>query len=314
MPISTNSNESRFKDALWYAAAGAVVGLGAPAAQAQIVYTDIDPDAEVQDTYADFSVLPIDGQAIDFDGDGDNELIFAEREGTTYPNAYILNGAEADTDEPGDAVTALAANLFPFGGVDYAYWLPLEAGTTISSAAATLAAGTYTLATFTFGGSDPNAWVGVGDKYVGLQFTLEEGTTHYGWIRVEIPEAGLLIVKDYAYNATPDTPIQAGDMGDAVANEDDVAGLGGALSRIETYPNPFAQELQYKLEVAAAQEVEVGVYDVLGRRVATLHEGVLAAGSQHTFTLNGSELPNGLYLIQAKGEHFSETTRVTLAR
>ena len=306
MPTSTKSKDSRFKDALWYAAAaGAVVGLGAPAAQAQIVYQDLDPDLNVQDTWEAVAGSTVEGIAVDLDDDGDSEILFGEAS-----NGIYTIGSFND-DDGADVVTAIAGNLIDYGGTNYAYFLPLEAGSTISSAVASVTG--YGAATFTFGGSDPNGFIGIGDTYIGFQFTLDTGTSHYAWMRIEVPEAGLLIVKDFAFNATPDAPIQAGEMG-TVANEDDATGLGGALSRIETYPNPFADELQYKLEVAAAQEVEVGVYDVLGRRVATLHEGVLAAGSQHTFTLRGSELPNGLYLIQAKGEQFSETTRVTLSR
>lgn len=314
MPISTTPTlkEGLFKDALWYAAAaGAVAGLAAPA-QAQIVYTDIEPDAEVQDTYTNFDVLPIDGLGLDFDEDGDNVLIFAERDDTTYPNTYIFNGAEGEEDEPGDAVTAIVGNVFPFSGVDYAYWLPLEAGSTISSGLATLAAGTYTLATFTFGGSDPNGWVGVGDKYIGLQFQLEEGTTHYAWVRVEIPENGLLIVKDYAYNATPDEPIAAGEMG-TVANEDGTP-LTGSHRLSAAYPNPFNTDARFNLEVGRTQDVMIEVFDVLGRSVQVLHDGALNAGTNHEFAIRGAELPNGVYLVRAVGEEFKETRTVTLAR
>jgi hypothetical protein len=315
MPISTTPADKQgpFKDALWYAAAaGAVAGLAMPA-QAQIVYNDLDPDVEVQDTYTNFDVLPINGLEIDFDGDGDNVLIFAERDDTTYPSAYVLNGAEAEEDAPGDAVTAIAGNLIDFNGTDYAYWLPLEAGSTISSGFATLPIGgtSYALATFTFGGSDPNGWVGVGDRYIGLQFQLEEGTTHYAWVRVEIPEPGLLIVKDYAFNATPDEPIEAGAMG-TLSNE--AGPLEGSHRLSAAYPNPFNVDARFELEVARTQDVRVEVFDVLGRSVQVLHEGALTAGTNHEFAIRGAELPNGVYLVRAAGEEFKETRTVTLAR
>jgi hypothetical protein len=40
------------------------------------------------------------------------------------------------------------------------------------------------------------------------------------------------------------------------------------------------------------------VYDVLGRRVATLVEGPLGAGT-HTLTTTSAELPPGVYVIRA---------------
>src|SRR5690606_3825372 len=44
-------------------------------------------------------------------------------------------------------------------------------------------------------------------------------------------------------------------------------------------PNPTTGHAEVTLAVAAAQAVTVAVYDALGRRVALLHEGAMAAGA-----------------------------------
>jgi hypothetical protein len=44
--------------------------------------------------------------------------------------------------------------------------------------------------------------------------------------------------------------------------------------------------------------VTVEAFDALGRRVATVHDGPLAAGS-HTLVLDASALPAGVYVVRA---------------
>ncbi len=80
------------------------------------------------------------------------------------------------------------------------------------------------------------------------------------------------------------------------------------------YPNPFNPSTQFTLTVAREQPVRVEVYNLLGYRVALLHDGVLTAQERHTFTFEADNLPSGLYLIRAAGEQFTSTQRVTLLK
>lgn len=85
---------------------------------------------------------------------------------------------------------------------------------------------------------------------------------------------------------------------------------GYALS--DVYPNPFRSEASFSLTVARAQEVTVGLYNLLGQRVATIYEGTLAAGQDQQLTVESGGLASGLYLIRVDAEDFSDTRRVTL--
>lgn len=64
-------------------------------------------------------------------------------------------------------------------------------------------------------GLDANAilnspWYGGGDKYFGIRFKIN-AQWHYGWARVSIPSDHLsFTIKDYAYNQIPDSYIRAG--------------------------------------------------------------------------------------------------------
>ncbi len=86
-------------------------------------------------------------------------------------------------------------------------------------------------------------------------------------------------------------------MEGGVSVEDNAAAQGFALGG--SFPNPFrtATTVEYTLERAA--EVEVAVYDVLGRKVATLAEGARPAGTARA-TWNATGLPAGLYMAQLR--------------
>lgn len=298
------SERPLLKDALWYAAAAsAAVGMTATDASAQIVYGDIEPDLTVQDTFVGGGTVA--GETVDLDGDGDAEILFGEQIAGNYTIAGI-----SVTDDGPDTVTAIVGNLFLYGGNNYAYWLPLSEGASIGPADATITG--YGLATFNFGASDPNSWIGTGEHFIGFQFQLDGATTHYAWMRVEIPDGGTIVVKDFAFEATPDTPITAGATG--VAIEPGPDGLPGTHALTDLAPNPFTGRAAFAVEVAETQAVRVEVYNALGQRVASLHDGALAAGAVHRFTLDGGDLASGVYVVRVIGERFTDTRTVTLAR
>ncbi len=86
----------------------------------------------------------------------------------------------------------------------------------------------------------------------------------------------------------------------------------GVYTMSAAYPNPFTGRTQFAVEVAEAQSVTVAVFDVMGREVARLHDGLLSAGAERTFELDGSRLASGVYLVRVTGERFATTRRVTL--
>lgn len=98
----------------------------------------------------------------------------------------------------------------------------------------------------------------------------------------------------------------------AVSAED--AAIAGTGTLTPAYPNPFSSRTALTLRVGEAQAVRVELFDVLGRRVQTLFEGVVAPGSPVEVGVEAGGLPPGLYVVRASGETFRATRRVTLAR
>jgi hypothetical protein len=77
-------------------------------------------------------------------------------------------------------------------------------------------------------------------------------------------------------------------------------------------PNPFTHAATVTLALPAQGEARVEAYDVLGREVAVLHDGPLAAG-RHPLAL-GDGLAPGLYLVRAETGEQAITLRVTKSR
>jgi hypothetical protein len=80
------------------------------------------------------------------------------------------------------------------------------------------------------------------------------------------------------------------------------------------HPNPFHQSAALTLTVTQSQQVEAALYDVLGRRVATLHHGTIPADHPTLLQVNGSVLPSGLYIVRVIGDGFSIHRKMTLLR
>ncbi len=79
-------------------------------------------------------------------------------------------------------------------------------------------------------------------------------------------------------------------------------------------PNPFNPSTFFTLALDDPQDVAVRVYNAIGRQVATIHDGWLAAGIQHQFRFDGGLLPSGVYLFRVRGESFATVKSVVLLK
>ncbi len=80
------------------------------------------------------------------------------------------------------------------------------------------------------------------------------------------------------------------------------------------YPNPFNPETQFRFAVWQTQPVRVDLYDMLGRRVKVVYEGVPVAGQMRVVRIDGSDLPSGMYVVRVAGASFVKAQTVTLIK
>ncbi len=86
-----------------------------------------------------------------------------------------------------------------------------------------------------------------------------------------------------------------------------------AFGLAQNYPNPFnpATVIRYQLPVAA--DVQVGVYDLLGREVAVLVNERKGAG-RFDVEFDGTNLSSGVYICRLTAGSYSEARRMVLIR
>ncbi|MEL6612239.1 MAG: PA domain-containing protein [Bacteroidota bacterium] len=79
------------------------------------------------------------------------------------------------------------------------------------------------------------------------------------------------------------------------------------------YPNPVSTTATVGFTLPTSEDAHVEVFDLLGRRVATLADGLRAAG-EHRVTLNAAGLPSGVYVVRLSTPSATLTERVTVVR
>jgi len=84
------------------------------------------------------------------------------------------------------------------------------------------------------------------------------------------------------------------------------------------WPNPVRQSTSIRFGLPKETKVELGVYNIVGQRVATLASGVLAAG-YHTVTWDGrgddgQKVCGGVYFYRLHAGDYTATKRLVMLR
>lgn len=82
----------------------------------------------------------------------------------------------------------------------------------------------------------------------------------------------------------------------------------------QNYPNPFGPETQFDVELAKSQYLDVALFDVQGKRVASLYKGIVPARQSHQIKVAVDDLSNGVYMMRFQGEYFSTVRSVVLLK
>jgi hypothetical protein len=81
----------------------------------------------------------------------------------------------------------------------------------------------------------------------------------------------------------------------------------------KNYPNPFNPKTQIQFKLTRSAEVELLIYDLLGRHVKTLIDGKRQAG-RYTVTFDGQNLSSGVYIYRLKADGFSRSRKMLLVK
>ena len=87
-----------------------------------------------------------------------------------------------------------------------------------------------------------------------------------------------------------------------------------AFTITRAHPSPFQYSTTMALSVARPQQVQVTLYDSLGRAIRRLFDSEMTAQTQYQIHIEAGTLPNGPYFVQLKGDYFRTSERIILAR
>jgi len=81
----------------------------------------------------------------------------------------------------------------------------------------------------------------------------------------------------------------------------------------QNYPNPFNPTTTINFSIPETGNVTLSVYNTIGQEVATLVNGVVAAG-QHEVTLNAKSLPSGAYFYKLQSGNSTMIKKMLLLK
>jgi len=84
-------------------------------------------------------------------------------------------------------------------------------------------------------------------------------------------------------------------------------------AEFSAFPNPFNNSTLLSFDLRKTSNVKVEIYDMLGRRIATIADGVYDSGN-HSVIWNADNLPSGLYFCKITTGDSAQTQKITLLR
>ncbi|MFI5135079.1 MAG: T9SS type A sorting domain-containing protein, partial [Chitinophagales bacterium] len=139
-------------------------------------------------------------------------------------------------------------------------------------------------------------WNNIHDQYVGLRFKSSDGI-HFGWVKLDVNTTDTIpniVIKSYAYEATPNKKIAACDSGLA-------SGINSPeIKNLSLAPNPSDGRCVISLQQPLQEDAEVSVNDMQGRKV---FRSIVPANSSNELLLDLPQLAAGVYVVQLKSEN-----------
>ncbi len=94
---------------------------------------------------------------------------------------------------------------------------------------------------------------------------------------------------------------------------DDLAEVPEAIVLYPNFPNPFNPTTAIRYALPQATEVRLAVYDLLGREVAVLVEGMKPPG-EHQVQVDAGQWASGLYFYTIEADGQKRTQRMVLIK
>ncbi len=274
-------------------------------ANAQIVYTDINPDTSIIRTR-----LPQRGHVstehnMDVNNDGILDLKFILTSSIItgfFPGQPTsITGSVSATPLNGSAILSGSSGYPAKMNLNDSInanvnWSALTSQVMISK--------TTSSTTTTIGN-----WNTTTDGFLGLR-VIAGSQTHYCWIRLSVEaytsgaNAAILVSKDFAYNSIPNQPILAGETGSVTTGISE----NSFASSINLFPNPTKNHLTIDLG-SNNKKIEVTIADITGKVIYTT-----VTTDTNMVEVNTNDFSEGIYVVQIQAADFIGTKKLVLER
>ena len=85
------------------------------------------------------------------------------------------------------------------------------------------------------------------------------------------------------------------------------------LTLHDAYPNPFNPVTTLRFDIPEQAQVSLAIYDLQGRQVASLVDGMLSAG-QHSVPWNAEGYSSGVYFVKIMAGGYMDTQKLLLVK
>lgn len=268
------------------------------------------PAVDGQDAFLAFSEIitpPTEGTTsielnalINVTAAGANPSYFLAIQGGTFANARIVAKASGNGYVLGVRVTGQSGYPFVYGTQEFVF------GTLVHiRAMVDLVAGAANDQIALYAGTNPNQ--------LALQ-AISIYTT--GSIPTDPSDYNAVIISQFGSGTVQQSGVAISSLRvtkAAPVSIEDESDRAISMMLDQNYPNPFNPSTVIGFQLAVAGEASLKVYDVLGREVAVLVDGMMSAG-QHQATFNADGLPSGMYLVRLEAGGQVMTRKMSLVK
>ena len=152
----------------------------------------------------------------------------------------------------------------------------------------------------------------VSNSNVSYLFISKEGAqvSLDGPDNIDLASSGVIDVENYNWNLPPAKP--------TAVKDNNSQNIPKSYALYQNYPNPFNPTTKIRYSISSAgtslmKFVQLKVYDILGREVATLVNKQQQPGN-YEVDFNGTDLPSGIYIYKLRTGDFLQTKKMTLIK
>ena len=162
------------------------------------------------------------------------------------------------------------------------------------------------------------------EAYLGVKI-IKNNQTHYGWVRLYVfynTSRVDCIIKDFAYEQSPNQPIKAGITGSGgshghgnnyIAASDVISEQSTDAEELKIFPNPVQSITTISFRLEKSETVSLNIYDITGQLVKTVVEKQFEKGV-HNLQLDATAINTGIYFLRMQTGSNIQTRKLVIVK